>query len=77
MRTVLPKDAYMIVFDTAKSTKGHYQIIRQFYSLVKECVFVSMFIRYNAPIMPGQEFTGITVYKNDKQSDSIQTPAWW
>lgn len=36
MREVLPKNAYMIVFDTAKSEKRHYRIINEYYSLVKE-----------------------------------------
>ena len=68
MREQLPENAYMIVFDTAKEENNYYSVIRQYYSVEKE---------YNAPILPGQEFTGITVFKNSKRSVSIQFPNWW
>ena len=68
MREKLPNNAYMIVFDTAKEENNYYSVIRQYYSVEKE---------YSTPIIPGQEFSGITVFKNSKKSASIQFPNWW
>lgn len=79
MRKVLPKNAYMIVRDTAKVDNKYYQIIDQYYSRIQEYLSINANhnYSYNTPAIPGQEYTGITVYSNTKQDVSITLPAWW
>lgn len=45
MRKVLPKNAYMIVRDTAKIDNKYYQIIDQYYSRIQE--YISLNTNYD------------------------------
>ena len=69
----------MIVFGTALPNKQYYKEIHNFYSVVEEFEIHCCMImhRVNEAIVAGQEFTGITVYQNSKQTEVYNPPPWW
>ena len=65
----------MIVFGTALESKRHYKTIQQYYSVVGEGREVKG--RYEKSQVAGQEYTGITVYRNTPSSGAFVKPTWW
>lgn len=64
MRTHLREDGILII----RGERSHYEFISSFYSMVA---------KFPSSLYPGKEFSGITVYRNDKVKKQIVYPEWW
>ena len=64
MRRHLRENGVLVI----RGDRDHYKFISSYYSVVA---------KFPSSMYPGKEFSGMTVYRNDKVEKQIEYPKWW
>ena len=64
MRKHLRENGILVI----RGDRDHYKFISSYYSVVA---------KFPSSMYPGKEFSGMTVYRNDKVEKQIEYPKWW
>lgn len=64
MRKHLRENGTLVI----RGDRAHYKFISSYYSVVA---------KFSSTMYPGKEFSGLTVYRNDKVEKQIEYPKWW